>query len=1026
MDKTVSSSGQSLRGLSPVARTTASDFEKMERAARRFADVQRDGERNARNLTRALQTEYARASADIKERVARGFLSPEEAEKLGREAGRAYNQGVLKTIERQGAAGGFSGGSGQALYVGLANQLKQVDQSALSAGRGGLRTFANQLAQVAATEIGVRSQLGSLASTVGFFSVGALTTLGVMAGLAGIALLISKIGEESRKQKQAVKDLFAEIDKAIAARRQREDPVGAATEKFQAINREIRAAEKALREASQDRLVTTGLGISQNLGPDLGGIAKARKLLDDLAARAKEVGLQLGESLDDSAEKQRQKDEEARRLAEERRQQVVSLGEAELAASVAVLRARGEFQAAEAVAFRGRLEAIEREAEAMDRLTKAERERLELARAQVLIIEETAKAVDRTTKELDKAAKRGAETGPLALQKFIASGDKTPIKLDASNRQQIDAMFAEVLEQANRAWERETRRYVESRQREIAVMEGARQATLGYLDVLTEVDDGILHLAGAGSNLVSALANLRLMQENYAEDSIEVANASRLAAVALADVVAAFGQVAFSGGGAASAIGRGLTSGVASGIATGIPLVGIVTGAAGVVGNLLGLSKKAEEEARRMREARKQWDLAFEELALVGSLGGSQLAQETRRLAKELEAAFDDLKKAFPGTRKSQEFRPEDLEDVSGATLEKIRRAAAQGDEYSKRVLELLERQRDAMAELARLREEELHYFGLELDARQAGLEGRDDEAAAIRLQIEQERELAQLRQQYADELPEAISRQLEYVQALEREALAKEQAKKAAEEALRQQTIGEDLHVRQLAAGGDTTGADALRFQLEQERELREAVAGGISDSNLALLKQVQALEAVSRAAAEAAAAEAKHADELRRAQDLDARFLEAMGQQGAADDLRFKLAQDRERAEAQQAGLSSEFLTRLDEVLKAEAAARTQQADAAVTEAGRGAASLSVKDITGLSEVTGVRLDSRLFTTNTLLRQIELNTRGANRGVVVYQPRQSEAPTPDTRRLANQVDRIGANDLSLINNATGVRPSA
>lgn len=58
-----------------------------------------------------------------------------------------------------------------------------------------------------------------------------------------------------------------------------------------------------------------------------------------------------------------------------------------------------------------------------------------------------------------------------------------------------------------------------------------------------------------------------------------------------------------------------------------------------------------------------------------------------------------------------------------------------------------------------------------------------------------------------------------------------------------------EDLEVRALRGQGKTKEADALRFQLEQDRELAEAERSGMDAAYLARLKEVQAIERTAQA---------------------------------------------------------------------------------------------------------------------------------------------------------------------------------
>src|SRR5438132_144454 len=68
-------------------------------------------------------------------------------------------------------------------------------------------------------------------------------------------------------------------------------------------------------------------------------------------------------------------------------------------------------------------------------------------------------------------------------------------------------------------------------------------------------------------------------------------------------------------------------------------------------------------------------------------------------------------------------------------------------------------------------------------------------------------------------------------------------------EAAVQRQQFAEDLRVRLLRAQGQDGEADRLALQLQQQREYDAAVKAGADAQTLALLKQVQALEAVKKA---------------------------------------------------------------------------------------------------------------------------------------------------------------------------------
>ncbi len=134
---------------------------------------------------------------------------------------------------------------------------------------------------------------------------------------------------------------------------------------------------------------------------------------------------------------------------------------------------------------------------------------------------------------------------------------------------------------------------------------------------------------------------------------------------------------------------------------------------------------------------------------------------------------------------------------------------------------------------------------------RQLQAEGHSNEAAALRLQLDQQRE-------YQDAVKAGLDAATLAALAL---AQAAEGAAAAAKQAQDAQRALDDLQVRALTAQGNTAGADNLRFQLQQQRELEDAVAAGRSQDYLDKLKDVQAQEAQARQLAATAAATVNNA---------------------------------------------------------------------------------------------------------------------------------------------------------------------
>lgn len=275
-------------------------------------NVDRAGRELAQTLTASLRREFVRTQAEIREEVARGLLNPAQAQQKGREAAQAFNRGVLQIISQQGAAGNLAGRQGGALFVNLSNQLRTVDRAATQAGRGGIRTLAGNMAQLAAMELGLRSGLGTTISVLGTMALGSALTLGVTAGLAAIAFGFSKIKQRADEAREATKKaaegfqssveelkaLRAEqmpletaqknVTKALQDQTNAADRQEQAQKRVEAVTRRAAIAEAALKAASRATgPAASGAAVAAGIA-----LAKARndlKIATDEATQAEQA-----------------------------------------------------------------------------------------------------------------------------------------------------------------------------------------------------------------------------------------------------------------------------------------------------------------------------------------------------------------------------------------------------------------------------------------------------------------------------------------------------------------------------------------------------------------------------------------------------------------------------------------------------------------------------------------------------------------------------------------------------------------
>lgn len=336
----------------------------------------------------------------------------------------------------------------------------------------------------------------------------------------------------------------------------------------------------------------------------------------------------------------------------------------------------------------------------------------------------------------------------------------------------------------------------------------------------------------------------------------------------------------------------GVLGGAAAGAAAGGQLGGvygaIAGGVIGAVAGLFGASAHAKAAAKQMAEA--QATLALSIGALKASLSGdtlgvaiAQITAQFDALKKQAEAAYATGKneaqrnvvlaelnaleaQALEAAKKKAEFEKQQYTeslaernlvaagDIAGAAAMGIL-IAQQGEleaaiqkfgKDSVQVSLLLLTQAAENAARARAQIQKDNEAAAALQVRVAAAMGGGEIAAALALQIAQEKEITDA---ITAGLSEATIAEIKYVQSLENEANAKAKLIAASR-------ASEDLAVRDLIATGKQAEADALAFAEKQQREYEDAVAAGKDAEYLKLLKQTLADEAAQRAAAIAAQA--------------------------------------------------------------------------------------------------------------------------------------------------------------------------
>ena len=248
--------------------------------------------------------------------------------------------------------------------------------------------------------------------------------------------------------------------------------------------------------------------------------------------------------------------------------------------------------------------------------------------------------------------------------------------------------------------------------------------------------------------------------------------------------------VGLAAGQATGSAAGGALIGAASGFAVGGPVGAIVGGISGLVSGLAAHGARVRAIARQYRDSLKEWERNFADFADIAASGGRTILANATKALKEQAQVLSEA--AFNAFLKSTRTRSE----------------------------------------------KELDKYALNNQKLTGNIEA---DIAAIE-QTKRRSLVSNELQKYLDELYKL------------RDAYKTNAEAVAAAFAIEQSAMNEDLRVRELLAQGRNAEAEAMRFQLQQERELAEARRKGFDTTQL---EQTQAVErdAFARLQAEKAA---------------------------------------------------------------------------------------------------------------------------------------------------------------------------
>lgn len=790
----------------------------------------------------------------------------------------------------------------------------------------GLRTMSTGLANLAAQEIGLRSGLGSLLGAVSNFGLGALTSVGVFAGLAAISLAYSAITKTARESREAIQKVIDKLREQALAQHQTANLT--------------RLQVQAEIQHLQEKLVAAQAIANAPTSGEKGAAGQQQRALAEV--------LRLEEKLKDYGDYKRHADA----AAEDERQ---TRHEKEVQDLVTVINLH-KASAAE-LARRKQLIAEDQAALAKSGITLAERARLQveintLTEAGIKKTREAGVAVDLYAESIRRARQSpdGGGLGSPIDPRGGFGGFLTPDTLrgfaeaDRIRKEQLDK---------DRAASRERSKIINDSIRDVVFEAGKighqiadqmfgtpeqqKAAQQRFEAALRTVTDSLQRGFAAlfsGKNPFDGLVQLA----QQAAASIAAAfTVKSLGIDSLLKRITSQRQVSLGNAGNAE-VGGGFGLGGPIALAGGI--------VAGFISTLVGNAAKEREAARAAAEAQKAYNLSLADFVAIakprGVLGDAlaSLTKQFEDLATQAAAATGI--KVGPGASGSNSA----LGFTQDELLKRLREYDAEAAKYGPRWAEMTSATRRYFETLLDLRKAfdanieattrrialERQQFGEDQIVRQLRAQGLTAEADAEAFRLDQQRKFQAVVEKYGASQTDAekaanaaLIAQEAYTQSLEREAYLKAQAMEVQRKLNEQIGLGLSLDEQLFGAKGDPAGAARARRDAGIFDTGLKLQSGGLSPENaqktfdLIWLTFNNTMRDIADAAEAATLALFTYNRAAR--EDLTVRLLVAQGQSDQADALRQRLADERDYAQAVRDGADAVTLAMLATVQAAEA---------------------------------------------------------------------------------------------------------
>lgn len=791
-------------------------------------------------MTEKAENEYRANIAAIKDSQARGFISPAEAERAGREAALAYNRGMTAAIDHGHAsgainytpAGGFADPRSREAYIQLAGSLKNVDEAGkktiITAAR--LREgFTSLMGTVLHTAPGV----ATLSGLLGTWAIGAGPMIAILAGIAAIGIAWKLSTKEIKAAKEEAEKNIKVLEQL---QQQKRDAMGGDIMRG-IVEAEMRA--KRLEAKINDTDSSIAVFRREKWRRDLA------ELKNIIATGYEAHGKVIKDKTDDN---QKTWDAARKKAAREQKQANDEFLKREREFINALLDNRelirdASFMQTYVDATRRLFDLYGRIVDKLKDVNVELRERIKLERESLRVVDEIVRTphVEVGGRNIPGEKLPNGETAPGEIRGgFMGLGPggsfKMPYILTPVVVQPTTTDFKPAVKKTEEIWAEAMRGI----QNEFAdgferIFSDGVSGFVGFADQIVDVFRGVAAQIAAGF-----VAN-KLGLDQLIKD-LEAGQGPKWLKYGGGAVIG--GMAGYQSGN----VGVGVLSGAASGAALGGPVGAVLGAVGGLAGGLLGHAKKAEEARRLMDAAVTEFNTRMRDVIIT--LGGTDAEKEFAQWRSQVQGFVDEWMKTFDMKGKIDLSKSTDTAGVL-AQLEKQRAALAQANQlfnglginpFTRQIesLDLVIQAATATVAAAR-REEEERQRVLEQDrqkARQGNdvlrlrAQGMDAEAAALALANERQRELADIKDEQLRAL--AVERHAleDLIAAREREADAAREAIRTWEEINRaaleadrnlsrtvlQNSLDSDTNAIKAALDGILAGINAQTAAIEQQ----------------------------------------------------------------------------------------------------------------------------------------------------------------------------------------------------------------